>query len=117
VLREAANPNVKMNPQAIREAADYLVAQQVATQAKAKLLLPHYSSGDHQAFNAAEQKLNQTLSPVAIKDVLSMANLQQSGSTPQQIKAEFSKLSPDRQRRAFAAREQLKASGFMPGAQ
>ena len=62
-LISSAYPNAHMMADAIREAADNLIAQQHMTQAKAGLLLKHYMTGNPQQYQQAEMVFDQNADP------------------------------------------------------
>lgn len=72
-LLGAGNPNRKMSPQAIAEAADQLLAGQQVVAAKAKLLNPHYQQRDPVAYANKELEFDSNADPriwqwMSIKD-------------------------------------------------
>jgi len=57
-MASAANPNRKMTPDAMAEAAQQLRAAAQAQQVKAQLLTPLFNGGDYKSYNDIEQKFD-----------------------------------------------------------
>lgn len=66
-LAEAANPNVHMNAEAIRRAADQIISQQRMTVEKHKFLQPFKEKNDANAYSRALAEWNQNADPRALQ--------------------------------------------------